>query len=536
MNSIGFAQYAGGTGDGFNVDAACTTDLNGTSTSLTIGSISGSTQFCDNGSETYSVSVSSGTADSYHWTGPSGSIISAQQIEGYASILFGNTSGNITVEVSNACATTSTNLAVSNSACQQFFGGNNDGHDHDASCSTTLDGVGTGLTIGSISGSSTFCDNSSETYSINITAGSADNFLWTGPTGTTIASQQIDGYANLLFGNTSGNVTVEVSNACATTSTNLPVSNSTCQQFFGGNNDGHDHDASCSTTLDGVGTGLTIGSISGPSTFCVNSSETYSINITAGSADNFLWTGPTGTTIASQQIDGYANLFFGNTPGNVTVEVSNACATASANLVVSNSTCQEYFGGIGDGFVLGTSAMSIPLPVELIYFQASLDNRFVKLNWATASEINNDYYEVQRSKDLSIWESISRIQGAGNSRNYLEYETHDKSPYLGFSYYRLKQIDFDGSDTYSDRISINRYGQSLNVYPNPAQNEIFIHLKTSQPTVFSLTSLSGTVVLQTEETTAQYITIDVSKLNSGIYFLHIQNPSNSEIRKVEIIQ
>ncbi|MEO9805748.1 MAG: T9SS type A sorting domain-containing protein [Reichenbachiella sp.] len=533
---MSYGQYSGGNGDGFNADATCNTNLNGTSSALTIGTISGSSIFCNNGAETYSISIATGSADSYNWSGPTGTAIASQQIDGSANLLFGNTSGNVTVQVSNACATVSTNLAVTNTACQQFFGGNNDGQDDEASCSTTLNGVGTGLAIGTISGPSAFCDNSNETFSINVTAGAADNFLWTGPTGTIVASQQIDGYANLLFGSTSGNVTVQVSNACATVSTNLAVTNTACQQFFGGNNDGQDDEASCSTTLNGVGTGLTIGTISGPSSFCDNSNETFSINVTAGAADNFLWTGPTGTTVASQQIDGYANLLFGNTSGNVTVQVSNACATVSTNLAVTNTACTNSFGGNGDGFAYTISSSSISLPVELIFFQATVEDKSVKLEWSTASETDNDYFLIERSSNLHDWKPLGKTKGVGNSSIQVDYTDYDTSPYPGLSYYRLKQVDFDGSTSYSEVVSVIINSHNLSIYPNPAHNLVYIQLRSNQPTLLSVTNISGTTLLKTQPATTDLIPIDLSNMKSGIYFIRIQNSSMTETRKIELVQ
>lgn len=97
-----------------------------------------------------------------------------------------------------------------------------------------------------------------------------------------------------------------------------------------------------------------------------------------------------------------------------------------------------------------------PLPVELLYFDGRLNkNKKVDLTWATASEINNDYFNIERSQDGKNWETIDRVEGAGNSNQKLNYQTKDSNPYEGVSYYRLKQTDFDGSFEYSNIVSIN---------------------------------------------------------------------------------
>lgn len=96
-----------------------------------------------------------------------------------------------------------------------------------------------------------------------------------------------------------------------------------------------------------------------------------------------------------------------------------------------------------------------PLPVELTEFSAQLIKHQVHLTWQTATEINNDYFEVERSIDGFEWETIDRIKGAGNSTVILNYTTLDRHPKTGVSYYRLKQTDYDGTFAYSHIESIN---------------------------------------------------------------------------------
>jgi hypothetical protein len=96
-----------------------------------------------------------------------------------------------------------------------------------------------------------------------------------------------------------------------------------------------------------------------------------------------------------------------------------------------------------------------PLPIELTKFSAQLIKNHVLLLWQTATEINNDYFEVERSVDGFEWEIIDRVKGAGNSNIILNYTSVDKYPKTGVSYYRLKQTDYDGTFAYSKIESIN---------------------------------------------------------------------------------
>jgi hypothetical protein len=96
-----------------------------------------------------------------------------------------------------------------------------------------------------------------------------------------------------------------------------------------------------------------------------------------------------------------------------------------------------------------------PLPITLIDFQANEDDGAVYLNWTTASEINNDYFTVERSSDAIEFTDILRQNGAGNSATILNYTDIDLEPLRGVSYYRLKQTDFDGTESFSNAIAVN---------------------------------------------------------------------------------
>ena len=123
-----------------------------------------------------------------------------------------------------------------------------------------------------------------------------------------------------------------------------------------------------------------------------------------------------------------------------------------------------------------------PLPIELISFEAEIDNTSVKLTWKTASEINNDFFTIERSDNATSFEELAQIPGSGNSNNIREYQHYDDSPIMGTSYYRLKQTDFDGKYEYVKLIAIN-YNQdedgicTLKVYPNPCVGSCTINLE-----------------------------------------------------------
>jgi hypothetical protein len=129
-----------------------------------------------------------------------------------------------------------------------------------------------------------------------------------------------------------------------------------------------------------------------------------------------------------------------------------------------------------------------PLPIELIDWTVKwLDNNKTRsiLNWTTASEINSAHFEIQHTEDLSSWTVIGSIQASGNSSSTINYEYIDNNPYSKITYYRLKQVDYDGSFTYSNILALtkdNTVIEIINIYPNPVENTVFFEVLSTQNT------------------------------------------------------
>jgi hypothetical protein len=120
-----------------------------------------------------------------------------------------------------------------------------------------------------------------------------------------------------------------------------------------------------------------------------------------------------------------------------------------------------------------------PLPVKLTSFTADVvNNSSVQLKWSTASEINNDFFTLERSKDGVDYSDLSRITGAGNSTMPRFYSFSDEDPYSGISYYRLRQTDYDGTSEAFNPLTVH-FKSSLKdftacVYPNPFRDEFTV--------------------------------------------------------------
>lgn len=109
--------------------------------------------------------------------------------------------------------------------------------------------------------------------------------------------------------------------------------------------------------------------------------------------------------------------------------------------------------------VMGTGPFTVcfgaALPIELISFDGYNDEDVNKLSWVTATEINNDYFSIERSTDGMFWESIAIVEGNGNSNTPIMYQYEDDSHQDTVNYYRLKQVDFNGDYEVFDAIAID---------------------------------------------------------------------------------
>lgn len=161
----------------------------------------------------------------------------------------------------------------------------------------------------------------------------------------------------------------------------------------------------------------------------------------------------------------------------------------------------------------------LTLPIELFSFTAKLHSEKVLLEWSTASEVNNDYFTMERSHNAIDFENIGEVNGAGTSGMAFSYSFIDEYPADGLNYYRLKQTDYDGQFTYSAvvviEVSANPY--ALVAYPNPFHHELMIHGTTAGGRVM-LYDVVGQEVYR-GETMEGLTKIVPGTLRSGIYLL-----------------
>ena len=184
------------------------------------------------------------------------------------------------------------------------------------------------------------------------------------------------------------------------------------------------------------------------------------------------------------------------------------------------------------------------LPVELGDFTAEINSLGkVDLEWNTFSEVNNDYFEIEHSNNGKQFTKIGSQSGNGTSTEEQYYLFTHSSPSQGLNYYRLKQVDLDGSYDYSDVVSVNMiapiFQADWNVYPNPASDRLVINLETNvslTPDNFKLRDFSGKQMTIDVIADANTLVADVSQLNSGMYYLELHTDANKVVKKVQILR
>jgi hypothetical protein len=171
------------------------------------------------------------------------------------------------------------------------------------------------------------------------------------------------------------------------------------------------------------------------------------------------------------------------------------------------------------------------LPVELVNFTASDYEEQVVLNWQTASEKINEGFEIERSSDGNRWENIGFVAGNGTTTEVHDYTFSDDEPIIGQSYYRLKQIDYDGAFEYSDVLAVNYENgiQNVNItlFPNPVVNELQVKDGQGQATIYN----SFGQRIKTFKIQNSPFKINTFDLPKGQYLLHIQQQNGNVITK-----
>jgi len=174
-----------------------------------------------------------------------------------------------------------------------------------------------------------------------------------------------------------------------------------------------------------------------------------------------------------------------------------------------------------------------PLPVELLSFTGERDKEMVSLRWSTASEINNDHFNLQRSSDQENFTTIGTITGAGNSTIVKGYFFNDLDPLTGINYYRLQQIDFDGKTTTYPVVGLRFDRNVSSLFPNPVSEFSNLSFSSDKDKLIEIRVFDavGKMVFSSNEQVIKgenEIHFDVSTFSKGIYYLRISDEFSTD--------
>lgn len=232
---------------------------------------------------------------------------------------------------------------------------------------------------------------------------------------------------------------------------------------------------------------------------------------------------------------------------NLTVGHLETCGWKRMNGIANGTLGTNGTGSVtATGFTgyslitIGTKLNTNPLPVELVDFNVSCNGNFKELKWTTATETNNDYFTVQRSENGNDWTDIAKVHGGGNSNSELSYVYQDGDP-EEILYYRIKQTDYNGqSKTFDPVVSdcSDDLDFELTIFPNPFSSNINISTSTliNEKATVNIYDINGRLLeslgnnfFNGEE---KKISIDLSNLPLGIYYLELRTANHAETTKI----
>jgi hypothetical protein len=192
----------------------------------------------------------------------------------------------------------------------------------------------------------------------------------------------------------------------------------------------------------------------------------------------------------------------------------------------------------------GASLNCSVLPVEFLSFTGQRKEDYHELDWQTATELNNDYFTVERSVNGEAFTAIGQVNGAGSSSQIHSYSFNDMHPQEGWNYYRLRQTDFNGQSTVSNIVALNYHTTSVyveNVHPIPSDGDIYFDFVSPAKTTlhYQITDCSGRLISeQTNDMSAgkNSVKIDLSASDKGIYFLRVIDENSDFVYVTRLVK
>ena len=264
--------------------------------------------------------------------------------------------------------------------------------------------------------------------------------------------------------------------------------------------------------------------------------NSFLINVHGDFTNNgtFNGTPAPGNQSGSVRVDGVStNTFFGFGASGLL----DFCDSTPGTGPVTNKGFNNQSGSVAA--TVTSCAVIIPLPVELTRFAAAVSAGRVVLRWATASEKNNAYFAIERSANGVDFDRIAVVNGQGNSSSPTEYHATDGQPLPNLSYYRLRQVDTDGTATFSPLASVTlptgpSGSTSFTLTPNPTSGQVLVDLATwaTRPGMVEVLTIAGQVVLAKRLVGGSTYSLDVRDLSAGVYLLRVRTAEQQSVRRL----
>jgi hypothetical protein len=218
--------------------------------------------------------------------------------------------------------------------------------------------------------------------------------------------------------------------------------------------------------------------------------------------------------------------------GTQWINGGNVTLIGGSNNTAGGLTTNVAFSNSATVFTLASTTANNPLPIELLEFKAQFVNSYININWKTATELNNDFFTVEKSLDGKQWRKLATLDGAGTSNVPLSYSYDDLGPTRGIQYYRLVQTDFDGTSTTSNIISVhvdeNLAGDFI-IHPNPTNDEVTISIRIDKNSfLVKLVDIHGRIVKEIPLKNQNEITFSVLDLPRGVYVVEISSAAGTK--------
>ncbi|GAB5527676.1 MAG: hypothetical protein Roseis2KO_55480 [Roseivirga sp.] len=199
----------------------------------------------------------------------------------------------------------------------------------------------------------------------------------------------------------------------------------------------------------------------------------------------------------------------------------------------------QWNDGGGTAVVYGNYANCTPtdtdfLPVSLISYNAKAGHDYVDLRWETAEEIDNSHFTIYKSQDGKDWKELEMIAGKGTTLERQLYTYRDMNPYRGRSYYRLKQIDFNGTYEFFEILSVilESTDTEPEIFPNPVNDQFTIRSHDAIESISIISSTGNTYSVKNRLHEALLSQFDISHLPPGVYTVLIYCPGRVFRRKI----